>query len=73
MFNEEVPAWGVTLSSKGQKTSRDPELDVLQVEVPVTSLPQPEESFTIDFEKEGTQLYLSLFWDTTKVQVPINP
>jgi hypothetical protein len=73
MFNEEVPAWGVTLISRGRKTSRDPDLDVLQVEVPVTSLPQPEESFTIDFEKEGTQLYLSLFWDTTKVQVPINP
>lgn len=73
MFNEEVPEWGVTLSSKGQETSRDPEHDVLQTEVPVNELPKPEESFTIDFETKEGQLYLCLFWDTTKVQVPINP
>lgn len=72
IFNKEVPDWGVTLSSKGQETSRDPARDALQVEVPVTTLTKMEESFTIRFEKEGEQLYLSLFWDTTRVKVPIN-
>lgn len=72
MFNKEVPDWGVTLSSKGQETSRDPTRDALQVEVPVSTTSTVEESFTIRFEKEGEQLYLSLSWDTTRVRVPIN-
>ena len=73
IFNEKVPDWGVTLSSKGQETTREPEYDVVQVAVPVQSLPQSEESFTIDFNSEDGQLYLNLYWDTTKVKVPINP
>ena len=72
IFNSEVPDWGVTLSSGGKETTRNPATDVLTVEVPVRSLPNPEESFTIDFEKSDGQVYLSLFWDTTKVMVPIN-
>lgn len=72
MFNGEVPDWGVTISSGGHETTRDPEKDVIRVEVPVTEMIQSEESFTIAFEKEQGQLYLSLFWDTTKVRVPIN-
>jgi len=72
LINEEVPDWGVTVSSRGQETSRDPAHDVLQLDAPVMTLPVPEESFTIDFEVDAGQLYLSLFWDTTKVRVPIN-
>ncbi len=72
IFNKEVPDWGVTLSSKGQETSRDPARDALLVEVPVDNLAKVEESFIIRFEKEGEQLYLSLSWDTTGVKVPIN-
>ena len=71
IFNEEIPDWGVTISSGGQETTRDPEKDVLKVEVPVEVLGQPEESFTIDFEGDE-QLYLSLYWDLTKVKVPLN-
>lgn len=72
MFNAEVPDWGVTISSGGLATTRDPEKDVLLVEVPVITLPSPVESFTIDFEEEQGQLYLALYWDTTKVRAPIN-
>jgi hypothetical protein len=72
VFNEKIPDWGVTLSSKGQETTREPEYDVLQVDVPVTTLQQSEESFTIDFNREDGQLFLNLYWDTTKVKVPIN-
>lgn len=71
ILNEEIPDWGVTISSGGRETTRDPEKDVLKVEVPVEVLGQPEESFTIDFEGDE-QLYLSLYWDLTKVKVPVN-
>lgn len=71
IFNEELPEWGVTLSSGGKETTRNPEKDVLQIEVPVTELIQPVENFTIAFE-ENTQLYLSLTWDKVKVSIPIN-
>ncbi|RKN80063.1 DUF2911 domain-containing protein [Ulvibacterium marinum] len=72
MFNKEVPEWGVTFLSGGSETSRDESQDVIQVQVPVEKLPSPQESFTIGFE-DGEQLYLGLFWDDTKVKVPINP
>ncbi len=71
MFNTEVPDWGVTLSSGGRETTRVPESDVVSVEVPVSSLSESKESFTIDFE-DTDQLYLSISWDDTKVLVPIN-
>lgn len=73
ILNREIPDWGVTLSSGGRETTRDPGQDILRVEVPVTQLSESVESFTIDFEEEAGQLYLSLAWDTTKIQVPINP
>ncbi len=71
MFNEEVPDWGVTVLSGGKETARDAETDFIRVEVPVKKLSEPLESFTIDFEDTG-QLSLTLSWDDTKVNVPIN-
>lgn len=71
IFNKEVPYWGVTLSSGGRETTRDPAMDVVEVEVPVTGLSGIEESFTIDFDG-ADQTYLNLYWDTTKVRVPIS-
>ncbi len=71
MINEEIPDWGVSISSGGRDTTRDPAKDVLQVEVPVETLPQSTESFTIDFQ-DGEQLYLRLYWDKTQVRVPLN-
>ena len=71
MINKEVPDWGVTISSGGRETTRDPEQDIVQVEVPVEKLTNPSESFTIDFE-DGEQLYLRIYWDLTQVRVPLN-
>ncbi len=71
IFNSEIPSWGATLASGGKDAMWNTEYDVLQVEVPVMQLPQSEESFTIAFENDG-QLYLSMYWDTTKIRVPIN-
>lgn len=71
MFNSEIPDWGVTISSGGQETTRDPEQDIVQVEITVEQLNESVESFTIDFQDEG-QLYLRLYWDKTQVKVPLN-
>lgn len=71
MFNKEVPDWGVTISSGGRETTRNPSSDVVHVTVPARETEEIVESFTISFEDNG-QLYLSLSWDTTKIQVPIN-
>lgn len=70
IFNKEIPDWGVTILSGGKETTRNAEHDILQVEVPVHHMTQSAEFFTINFE-EKEQLYLSLFWDKTKVNVPI--
>jgi hypothetical protein len=72
IFNSDVPEWGVTLSSGGTETTRNPDFDIIVVEVPTETLSNTAESFTIAFENDG-QLYLTLAWDQTKVSVPINP
>jgi hypothetical protein len=71
IFNTEVPDWGVSLISGGKKTTRDPEKDVLQVEVPTSKLDQPIDQFIISFSQEEP-MYLSLAWDTTKISIPIS-
>ncbi len=71
IFNNDIPGWGVTLSSGGSETTRKPENDVVQVQVPVKTLSEIVESLTIGFE-EGEQLNLTFSWDTTKVSVPIS-
>ncbi|MGI9550773.1 MAG: DUF2911 domain-containing protein [Aurantibacter sp.] len=71
MFNSDIPDWGVTVLSGGKETTRDPETDVVQVEVPTRELAQAVENFTINFE-DSEQLGLTLSWDNTKVSVPLN-
>jgi hypothetical protein len=71
IFNKEVPDWGVTLSSGGRETTRNEAADVLQVEVPVRTLSQTQENFTISFE-DKEQSYLSFAWDRVKINVPLS-
>lgn len=71
IFNSEVPEWGVTLLSGGKETTRNTEADIVKVEVPSRSLSAELENFTISFE-EGNPVNLSLSWDKTIVQVPLN-
>lgn len=71
IFNKEVPDWGVTILSGGKETTRNAEQDALQVEIPVRTVAKPVEYFTIGFEERG-ELYLSIFWDSTKIRVPIS-
>ncbi len=71
IINKKIPEWGVTLISGGKETTRDPDQDIIQVTVPVQSLSLVVENFDISF-KETDQLYLSLSWDETEIQVPID-
>ena len=71
MFNEEVPEWGVTLLSMGKETARNPEKDVVEVDILSKSLASPQEQFTIAFQDTGL-LHLALSWDETIILVPIS-
>lgn len=71
IFNKDVPNWGVTFFGDGSKTTRDASDDVINVEVPSRVSTEPIEDFTIDFTNTD-QLYLSLSWDDTIINVPIN-
>lgn len=71
ILNKEIPEWGVTLISRGKDTTRNPDEDILQVTVPVRSLSSLKENLDISF-KDIDQLFLTLSWDETEIQVPIN-
>lgn len=71
IFNKEVADWGVTLISGGKETTRNPDEDIIQVTVPARTLTTVKENLEISF-KDSNQLYLSLAWDETEIQVPIN-
>jgi hypothetical protein len=72
IWNKEIPKWGTTYDRNGNTVPlRNPDEDFLEVQVPSMVLPQSEKSFTIAFENED-QLYLTIYWDTTKIKVPIN-
>ena len=72
ILNREVPDWGVTLSSLGKETTRNPEADVLQVVVPVIPPQQLQERLEIAFVEDQGQLYMQLAWDDVRIRTPIN-
>ena len=65
IFNKKQYSWGI----KSGGVSREPEFDVLSTEVPVESLPNVVELFTIDFSEEDGKPVLYLSWDQTKVSI----
>ena len=71
IFNSEIPDWGVTILSGGKETTRNPETDVVVVQVPSEQTTTVQEQLSITFE-DSEQLYLVLSWDRTKIKVPIN-
>lgn len=71
IFNTEIPDWGVTLLSGGKETTRNPDADIITVEVPAYEVNKPIENLVINF---STNLppYLIISWDETTVKVPLN-
>lgn len=71
IFNSEIADWGVTILSGGKETTRNPETDVINIEVPAESISTVQEKLNIGFE-DGEQVYLIVSWDQTKIKVPIS-
>ncbi len=65
IFNNKQYGWGVNFSAEA---SRDPEADVVNVQVPVEKMSNVTEQFTIAFE-DGEALKMTLAWDEVKVAV----
>jgi hypothetical protein len=65
IFNRKQYSWGVSMEGVA---SREPEADVLTVDVPVQALAEPVEMFTIDFDKGIPAITMA--WEKTSVSVP---
>jgi len=50
----------------------NPKCDQLRFDVPVKSVDQSWEAFTIKLEKEGTGAKMTLVWDKSSVEIPID-
>jgi hypothetical protein len=68
IFNAKQYPWGV---DDAMKPMRDPEFDVINIEVPVIQLETPVEQFTIAFDNSTDNLSLTMAWDIVKVIVPL--
>ncbi|MBT8273577.1 MAG: DUF2911 domain-containing protein [Bacteroidia bacterium] len=68
IFNSKQYPWGV---DETMQPMRDPEFDVLTIEVPVQILSKPVEQFTIAFDNSTDNLSLTMAWDQTKISVPL--
>ncbi|OMP31138.1 DUF2911 domain-containing protein [Mangrovimonas sp. DI 80] len=69
ILNTKLYPWGV---DEQMKPMREPQYDILEIEVPVESLNNTVEQFTIGFDNTTGNLDLTMAWDQTKVAVPIS-
>jgi hypothetical protein len=69
IFNAEYGQWGI--GSDGE-ANRDPDKDVLTVDVHAVQQGRIFEQFTISFEKVGEDAEMVLIWDKTLVAVPFS-
>jgi hypothetical protein len=67
IFNNKMYGWGVNFS---EEASRDPQYDMVSIDVPTESTGSVIERFTIKVESAPT-LGMSLAWDNTKINVPL--
>jgi hypothetical protein len=71
VFNGTIPGWGIDVMKNGE-AARDPQNDVVIIEVPVVTTQKEFEQFTISVEKADDMLELILAWDKTLVAVPFS-
>ncbi|MBU2527088.1 MAG: DUF2911 domain-containing protein [Bacteroidetes bacterium] len=69
IFNERQYIWGVTNEGVA---SRDPQYDTVNVFIPIETLPEVTEQFTISFAEQNGHVMLRFEWDQTRVSVPIS-
>lgn len=68
MFNSKQYPWGV---DENMRPMREPEFDVIDVSVPIQTLNDEVEQFTMAFDNSTDNLYLTMAWDQTKIAVPL--
>lgn len=68
IFNSKMYPWGINLD---KQPYREPEFDVLVIEIPTEHIKDTLEQFSIYFEKDHDFVDLTMSWDQTKVSVPI--
>lgn len=68
MFNSGQYQWGV---DEKMEPMWDPNYDVIELEVPVKQLESVVEKFTISFDNATGNLKMTLAWDSTMIEVPI--
>lgn len=69
IFNEEYGQWGI--NSKGE-ANRQPQRDVLSVDINAVEQEKVFEQFTITFEKTADDIEMVFAWDKTVAAVPIS-
>ena len=69
IFNSEYGQWGI--NSKGE-ANRQPERDVLTVDINAVEQEQVFEQFTISLEKSGDDVEMVFAWDKTVAALPIS-
>jgi len=68
MFNSKQYDWGV---NEKMEPMWDPNYDTLELEVPTQQLNETVEKFTIAFDNKTGNLKLTMAWDNTFIEVPI--
>ncbi|MBA6152739.1 DUF2911 domain-containing protein [Gelidibacter maritimus] len=67
-FNTKQYPWGV---DEQMRPMREPKYDLLEVDVPVIDIDSTVEQFTIAFDNTVDVLKMTMAWDHTKIEVPI--
>jgi len=68
MFNSKQYEWGV---NEKMQPMWDPNYDVLEIEVATKKIKSTVEKFTIAFDHTTGNLKLTMAWDSTLIEVPI--
>jgi hypothetical protein len=69
IFNSQTGQWGINANGEA---NRDPQADVLTVDVKAVQQQTEFEQFTISFEQVGEEAEMVLFWDRTLVVMPFS-
>ncbi|MBO3097454.1 DUF2911 domain-containing protein [Gelidibacter pelagius] len=67
-FNTKQYPWGV---DDQMRPMREPKYDLLEIDVPVIDIDSTVEQFTIAFDNTVDVLKMTMAWDQTKIEVPL--
>ena len=67
-FNTKQYPWGV---DEKMQPMREPKYDLAEIDVPIIHIDNTVEQFTIAFDNSTDGLKMSMSWDETKIEIPI--